>query len=95
MGEVVLFAASSELGRRHKFESENSACPNSLRVVSKMGVRDCIDFFARMTFTNLLSRLLPSSIALPQTARLAGVTDTSHEICVSASLCVCVKTNSL
>ena len=89
MGEVVLFAASSKLGRQHKNESENSAWPNSVRVVSKMSVRGCIDFFAHMTFTNPLSRLVPSPIALPQTARLTGVSDTSHEICVSTSLCVC------
>ena len=83
MGEVVLFAGSSELGRRHKFESENSAWPNSVCVVA-------LTFFARMTFPNLLSRNVPSPIiALPQTALLAVVSDTSHEICVTTSLCVC------
>ena len=54
-----------------------------------MSVRGCIGFFARMTFTSPLSRLTRSQIALPQTARLAGVSDTNHKSCMSTSLCVC------
>ena len=76
MGEVVLFAASSELGRRHKFESENSAWPKSVRVVSEMSVRGCTDFFC----SHDLHQPSLSSRAF---------TNGPLSNCASTSLCVC------